>query len=135
VEIKIGFDSHQLWLEERMRFRFSNGMEDRECIFKLTDTFTHVRDLLMKFLGVRQNKSSGIEKAASHGGWHFCLHLVPWPVIRLPVKPYMSRVPEMARIIPLGQIAEQPLRLQEEHGTLLSHFNFSLMKDEKKGVR
>lgn len=29
--------------------------------------------------------------------------------------------------VPLGQIAEQPLRLHEEHGTVLSHFNLSLV--------
>ena len=27
---------------------------------------------------------------------------------------------------PLGQIAEQPRRLQDEQGTVLSHFNFNL---------
>ena len=102
-------DGEQLVAEQRMSLMRDTGLEDSKRVFQLADALTHFGDLPMHLVRVREDEPVRARGyvAGEDGYEDTGSHLVPWPVVRLP----------------LGQMEAHPRRLQDEQGTVLSHLS------------
>lgn len=110
VQLEPRLDFEEITAQQRVRLAGDAGLQDGEGVFELSDAVAHLCNLAVQPVRVCEDEpaSSRINTPRPVAiRARPSTHLVPWPVVRLP----------------LGQMDEQPRRLHDEHGTVLSHLS------------